>query len=153
MIEFALVVPLLATLLFGMLTGGLVLNRRMAVSQAAREGARYGTTVPWDQCVQTTRCSNMNWAQLVQNVTLNRSGGATTLANICVALVSGSGTNPIPISQTHTTKSTLTPCFVDNSADQSKRVQVSVTFTDKIQAVFKTIPVTVTVKSVSRLEE
>jgi hypothetical protein len=95
----------------------------------------------------------MTWAQLVQNVAFNRAGGATTLANVCVALVSGSGTNPVPISQSHTTKATLAPCFVDNSADQSKRVQVSITFTDRIQAIFKTIPVTVTVKSVSRLEE
>ncbi|WP_421120545.1 TadE/TadG family type IV pilus assembly protein [Aquihabitans daechungensis] len=152
LIEFALVFPFLSMLLFGVLTGGLVLNRRMAVSQASREGARYGATVAEDQCVIAAGCSGRTWAQQVQNVAVSRSSGAVTAANVCVALVTGPGTAPTPLSQAHTTNSTLSPCFVDNSADTGKRVQIMMTFTDRIQGVVLTVPVTVNARSVSKLE-
>lgn len=45
-VEFALVLPVLAMLLFGILTGGLALNQQQQLSHAAREGARYGATLP-----------------------------------------------------------------------------------------------------------
>jgi len=152
LIEFALVFPFLAMMLFGVLTGGLVLNRRMAVSQASREGARYGATVAEDQCVIANGCAGRTWAQQVQNVAVSRSGGAVTATSVCVALVTGPGTAPVPLSQSHTTNPSLTPCFVDNSADTGKRVQVLMTFTDQIQVIVMNVPVNVTARSVSKLE-
>ena len=153
LVEFALIFPFLAMLLFGMLTGGLVLNRRMAVSQASREGARYGATVAPDQCTPTTNCAGRTWAQQVRSVALSRSGGSASAANICVALVEGPGSAPVPLSAAHTTKSTLAPCYVDNSVDTGKRVQVAITFSDRIEAVVTRIPVTVTSRSTSKLEQ
>ena len=91
-IEFAFIFPLLAMLVFGMITGGIVLNRRMTVNQAAREGARYGATVAPDQCSPTTLCGGKTWAQLVQAQTVERSEGSIKTSDVCVALVSGSGT-------------------------------------------------------------
>jgi hypothetical protein len=44
-VEFALLLPLLIVLIFGTLTGGLMLNHHLSVTQAAREGARYGATL------------------------------------------------------------------------------------------------------------
>ena len=152
-VEFALIFPLLAMLLFGMFSGGLVMNKRMEASQASREGARYGATVAAEQCTPTTVCAGRTWAQQVQHVAVSRAGGSITTANVCVALVEGPGTAPVPLSQTHTTKSTLAPCYIDNSADQGKRVQVVITFTDKIQAIVTNVPVTVTAKSTSKLEQ
>ncbi len=153
LIEFALIFPLLAMLLFGTLTGGLVLNRRMAISEASREGARYGATVPSDQCTPVTVCSGRTWAQQVQNVAVSRAGGAVTASNVCVALVAGPGSAPVPLSLAHTTKSTLSPCYVDNSADSDNRVQVVITFNDRIQAIITDIPVSVTAKSTAKLEQ
>ncbi len=153
LIEFALVFPLLATLLFGTLTGGIVMNRRMAISEGSREGARYGATVPSDQCTPIAVCAGRTWAQQVQKVAVSRSGGAATTSTVCVALVQGPGSAPVPLSLAHTTKATLSPCYVDESADIGKRVQVVITFTDRIQAIVTQIPVAVTVKSIAKLEQ
>jgi hypothetical protein len=45
-VEFALIFPLLAMMLFGMITGGLALNQQQQINHAAREGARFGATLP-----------------------------------------------------------------------------------------------------------
>lgn len=153
LIEFALVFPLLAMLLFGTLTGGLVMNRRMAISEAGREGARYGATVPSDQCTPVSVCSGRTWAQQVQSVAVSRAGGAVTASTVCVALVEGPGSAPVPLSLAHTTQPSLTPCYIDNSADSGKRVQVVITFSDRIQAIITNIPVNVTAKSTAKLEQ
>jgi len=47
-VEFALVLPLLLVLLFGTITGGLLFNQQLSLTQAAREGARFGSTLPVD---------------------------------------------------------------------------------------------------------
>lgn len=46
LVEFALVVPLFLLLLAGMIDFGLGLNASITVTNAAREGARLGTTTP-----------------------------------------------------------------------------------------------------------
>src|SRR4051794_13996066 len=46
LVEFVLVLPVFMLLLLGMLTGGLAYSRKLSVAQAAREGARYGATLP-----------------------------------------------------------------------------------------------------------
>ena len=46
LVEFALVLPVFLMLLLGMMTGGLAYSRKLSVAQAAREGARYGATLP-----------------------------------------------------------------------------------------------------------
>jgi len=43
-VEFALVLPILLVLLFGILYGGLVLNAQQQVNHAAREASRFGAT-------------------------------------------------------------------------------------------------------------
>lgn len=45
-VEFALVVPLLVTLLFGIISYGYLLSFRQSVSQAAAEGARAAAVAP-----------------------------------------------------------------------------------------------------------
>src|SRR3954462_965659 len=112
LVEFALVFPLLAFLLFGIFGAAVVLNRRLSVTQAAREGARYGATVPSEQCTPVTACSGLNWAQLVRNVTAQRSAGAIAASNVCVALVSGPGTAPVAVGTSFTTAGGSSPCYV-----------------------------------------
>lgn len=46
-VEFALVLPVLLAILLGLLWGGLALNSQLTLSQTAREGARYGATLPF----------------------------------------------------------------------------------------------------------
>lgn len=152
MVEFAIVFPMLAALLFGMFSGGMVMNRRMELTQASRESARYGATVAFDQCTPTSACDGRNWAQQVQSVAVSRSSGVATNANVCVALVQGSGSAPVPLSAAHTTRSSLSPCYIDGSADTGRRVQVVITFDDEIQAVVTTIPVQIKARATSRFE-
>lgn len=152
LVEFAVILPVLLMLVFGMLSGGLVMNRRMEVTQASREGARYGATVSFDQCTPTTACSGRTWAQQVQSVAVSRSDGAVTARDVCVALVEGPGSAPVALSSAHTTKGGTAPCYADQSADAGRRVQVVITFTDSIEAVIMNIPVSVTARSTSRLE-
>jgi Flp pilus assembly protein TadG len=47
-VEFALVLPLLLILVFGTITGGMLYNEQLTLTQAAREGARFGATFPTD---------------------------------------------------------------------------------------------------------
>jgi hypothetical protein len=44
-VEFALVLPILIMILFGIFYGGLAYDRQLTLSQAARESARYGATL------------------------------------------------------------------------------------------------------------
>jgi Flp pilus assembly protein TadG len=140
LVEFALIFPLLATLLFGVLSGGLLMNRRESITHAAREGARYGATVAANQCTPATNCGGLDWAHLVQSIVFARADGdLTPSAQVCVALVSGSGsdfTPPAAIDASHTTAGGTTGCYVDNSADTGKRVQVKITQPDELNAVF-----------------
>jgi Flp pilus assembly protein TadG len=152
MAEFALVFPLLVFLVFGIFGAGMVLNRRLSITQAAREGARFGATVPSAQCTPTTNCAGLTWAQLVRAVTAERSAGTVTTANICVALVSGPGTAPVVADTSFTTAGGTSPCYVDNSSDTGKRVQVSISLPDKIDAAVATFPVTLNAQALSRFE-
>jgi Flp pilus assembly protein TadG len=47
-VEFALLLPILLMILFGTITGGMLYNQQLTLTQAAREGARYGATMPVD---------------------------------------------------------------------------------------------------------
>ena len=106
-VEFALVIPLLAMLLIGIVSVGLVYNHKLALANAVREGARIGATLPagstWAASVQ---------AQVVTAFTDDASG-----VNVCVALYkvgtvtplwsagSGCGTEP-------SAPSSATGCYV-----------------------------------------
>jgi Flp pilus assembly protein TadG len=153
LVEFALIFPLLAVLLFGTVSGGLVLNRRIEVTHAGREAARYGATVAPEQCTPTSNCGNRTWAQHVRHIAVQRSDGAVTAANVCVALVEGPGNNPRPLSLSHTTRATLAPCYIDDSADIGRRVQVQITYNDQIDAALFRVPVNSTTRTTSKLEQ
>ncbi|MGH2792679.1 MAG: TadE/TadG family type IV pilus assembly protein [Actinomycetota bacterium] len=45
-VEFALVAVLLFMVVFGMISGGLAYARKISITDAAREGVRYGATLP-----------------------------------------------------------------------------------------------------------
>jgi len=152
LVEFALVLPLLVFLVIGIVGAGIVLDQRLSVTQAGREGARYGATIPIDQCTPSANCSGLTWAQLVQAVTAERSAGAVTTANICVALVQGPGGAPVAIGSSFTTAGGTSPCYTDQSSDRGRRVQVKITLRTQIEMGVATIPVTLTTEALTRFE-
>lgn len=44
-VEFAILLPILLVLLFGVIYGGFAFNTKLTITQAAREGARFGATL------------------------------------------------------------------------------------------------------------
>lgn len=45
LVEFALLLPLLMCLILGMVTGGMAWNRKISMTNAVREGSRFGATL------------------------------------------------------------------------------------------------------------
>jgi Flp pilus assembly protein TadG len=84
-VEFALVVPFLLILVFGLITTGMTYSDHLAATNAVREGARYGaaadiTSTSWASSVRTR----------VKEVYFN-AGATVSDAQICVRLVTASG--------------------------------------------------------------
>jgi Flp pilus assembly protein TadG len=159
MVEFVLLLPVFLLIVFGGITAALSYEHKAEVVHAVRDGARYGATVPLSQCDTTANCGNRNWAQLVQYVTAQRSDGALSTGQICVALVSGSsGTVYTRVGGVYSTGTNATfptaGCFDDGNVDSGTRVHVSaVRGGDKINLVFTSIPVTVSSRGTARYEQ
>lgn len=74
-VEFALILPILITLLAGIVEWGWTLNQQMMVVQAAREGARAGVSTPRDDDPETAA-----QARVVQSLNdMGLNGGAATV--------------------------------------------------------------------------
>ncbi|MFC6288452.1 TadE/TadG family type IV pilus assembly protein [Nocardioides sp. GCM10027113] len=85
-VEFALIVPLLMMVLFGLITTGLAFSDHLSATNATREGARYGAA---------TSISNSSWATSVRDrvkQTYFNAGVTVTNDQICVRLVRSTGT-------------------------------------------------------------
>jgi Flp pilus assembly protein TadG len=85
-VEFALILPLVVLLIFGMVTAGLTYSDHLSVTNAVREGARYGAAVDYTSTGWATSVRDR-----VEQVYFN-AGGTLTDAQICVKLVNNSGT-------------------------------------------------------------
>jgi Flp pilus assembly protein TadG len=90
-VEFALVLPLLLMILFGMITTGLAFSDHLSATNAVREGARYGAAASF-----ASPSSPSGWAtsvrQRLKDVYFNSAGATVTDAQICVKLVNSAGT-------------------------------------------------------------
>jgi Flp pilus assembly protein TadG len=153
MVEFVLIIPVFLMMIFGGVTAAMSYEHKAEVVHAVRDGARYGATVPLGQCDTTSVCGSRNWAQLVQYVTSQRSGGTLTTSQICVALVKDANS---VYSRTGGVYSTATndTCFDDGGGDTTPRVHVSATRSgDKINLVLGSIPVTLNSKGTARYEQ
>jgi Flp pilus assembly protein TadG len=83
-VEFALVLPALVTMLFGIVVTGLVFVGRMQVQAAAREGARAGAVVPGQACSSArAQLSNFSPASVTCTETLNcATTGSTVVLHV-----------------------------------------------------------------------
>ncbi len=157
LVEFALLLPILAALLFGIVTGGLALNSKNSLNNAAREGARYGATLPVD--------STMNdWLDDVADVAIRSATGdldnGVPARFVCVAYVHPDGAGD-PDDQTTSLEINAagarsyavgSSCFADGRPSDERRVQVEVERTADFFAFFFRRTVTLHEESVSRYE-
>ena len=87
LVEFALILPLLAALILFMASGAIAFDRNLSLTHAAEEGARFGAAVP-----PTQTFSSGTWATNVRDLVLARASGeldASKGATVCVSLVEG----------------------------------------------------------------
>jgi Flp pilus assembly protein TadG len=155
-VEFALLASLLFMLIFGSISAGISFSRSNALQTAAREGARYGVTLPG----VTSDVSN--WLDSVITTThaaaLGELNDGVPGRTICVAFVEADGTassktlNAAGDVSAISAQSVQTqPCIVgDGLSDQ--RVQVAVARETEIQAVLFAIDITVSGDAVGRYE-
>ena len=155
-VEFALVIPLLMMLLVGMISSGILYNKQMQLTHAAREGARQGATMPENQLFPP---ATGDWADHVRAVVLERAAGELVANQVCVALVSGpTATEPVQaIGGNWTTQSAGTGaasrCFDDTGSGETEpRVQVKVNRPGELDAVFLHIDVNMGAKATARHE-
>lgn len=95
LVEFAILLPVLMALILGMFSGGLAYNRKITMTDAVREGARYGATLLLDDV--TIQAQRDGWADKVKLRVAQLSAGELSEAQpgqICAVLVLSTGTSP-----------------------------------------------------------
>lgn len=140
LVEFAILAPLLFALVFGTITGGIALSRKNSMTNAVREGARFGATVP----------ESASWATSVRDRTVSLAGGDLTNAQVCVELTMGSGSR---VTGTPATCpfSGIPPVPAGVAPDQCV-VRVWAERTSQLEAVFFTRDLTLRSNAVARFE-
>ena len=84
-LEFAIVLPLLMSLVLGIYTGGLAYTDKISLVEAVREGARYGASLRVGTDPITT------WETGVRNRVVAASGGDVAFGDVCVKFVLPTG--------------------------------------------------------------
>ena len=150
-VEFALLLPIFVILAFGMMSAGILFWHNLTITQASRDAARLGTTLPITTAtpVPTGEYAITTWLQQVHDIAKTQGWGSSTVditteANgqgyICVAYVrasTGTGMNTTSmysgVPRGYNTTSTA-PCFTDGRDDN--RVQVLVRRDGELNGVF-----------------
>jgi Flp pilus assembly protein TadG len=162
LVEFALILPLFMMLILGMFTGGIAYNQKLSLTHAAREGARYGATVPASQTF-----TSGTWAENVRTLIVDRGTGElapATGATVCVSLVEGSANtgNLVVVSTATRPQSDFStngslPCrpsetYSVTATDKGRRVQVVVTRPAKLEALLFSRSILLTSNATARSE-
>ena len=128
LMEFALVFPILAMLLFGLLSAGLAWNQNLALAQGARVGARYAATLPTKNYTSLDDYLDVIAARVVS---ASEGSLATSVSGrfVCVAYVHPAGSTTLDQTRSRTESgSTVTrsnsQCFTDNQSSSDQRIQV-----------------------------
>jgi hypothetical protein len=143
LVEFALIVPLVFALLFGVFTGGISLSRKNAMTNAVREGARFGATLPEDG----------DWAEKVRTRVIDLAGGDLDSSQVCVELI----IKPNPATET---SRQATSCSLDSALEPDTAdvpvgecaVKVWAARESDLQVVFFSKTLELTTSSVNRYE-
>jgi Flp pilus assembly protein TadG len=149
-VEFALIVPVLALVLFGMITGGLAINQKQQMTYATREGARFASTVPAKQTFTTG-----TWASNIRDLIVERSEGALTAADVCVSLVEGSPGLVVSPASSYSTSGQAcitNQTFPIATSDPGRRVQVTAKRSTKIEFVLGAKTAQLTTAATARSE-
>lgn len=161
LLAFAIVLPLLLSLLVGIVTSGAALNRSNSLNNAARESARFGATFPADNLTW--------WLNEVADVAIDAATGdlevGTNGRYVCVAFVYPDGDVPpdSSVGEDHTVRIEVDPagtkvvttgadCYPDGRPDDERRVQVVAERLTALEFFFFNRIVTLDAQSAARYE-
>lgn len=168
MVEFAILLPVFAMLVFGAFSGAEAYNQKLTLVAAAREASRYGATLPIDATSTAADDCNLpktrtTWLNCVEQSAVQTATGqlSPTVAGrqICVAYVYNPSGQPTQTqSATYTTSDTpsstsTTACNASTAPGTNEpQVQVTVQNSGQLQAILFTQTLTLGGSSVSRYE-
>jgi Flp pilus assembly protein TadG len=149
LVEFAMIMPLLLGLVLGMISFGIWYNNKLNLSTAAREGARYGATLPFAGYASTNA-----WLDAVAGAAVGAAGTqlspSVSSRYICASFTDSSGTTKRVDSGGSVSYSTGSTCYSDSLSES--RVQVVVQRAGTINVVLFSSNVTVSGRAVARFE-
>lgn len=165
MVEFAFVLPVFMALILGMFTGGSAYSTKLSLNGAAREGGRYGATLPLASAPAScggSGSSTNNWLHCVADATEQAATGDLAAGkpgrSICVAYVHPAGTvaNDVTarlnVTATGVATTSASPCFADGLPNDIRRVQVAVTRTADLEALVLSRVLNLNARSITRFE-
>jgi hypothetical protein len=156
LVEFALILPVVVTLALGIISGGAAYQSKLSMSNGAREGARYGATLPIENFTSLNA-----WLDNVATVAVGAVDDglpSTTPGRIvCVAYVYpvGTATNDRTTRRYETSGTPVysnTPCFTDGRPTDERRVQVRVVREGELDAGFFTVDLELAGRGIARYE-
>ena len=140
LVEFALLLPVLVSLVLGAITGGAAYNRQLSLTNAVREGSRFAATLP----------GSASWASDVQTRTVDAAGGdLASTDQVCVQLVNGASVIYEALGSECTT---MTAPTVTAGPECVVKVWARRLNGDKLQVFFFTSTLSLKSQSVARLE-
>lgn len=90
-VEFALIFPVLVTMMMGTVTAGLAYNDKLSIANAVRDSARLGSAIDYNTA-PTTPTTWANSVQLRVQQAYANSASSLALSQICVQLLKDDGT-------------------------------------------------------------
>lgn len=120
-VEFALVLPILLVLIFGLMWGGIAFEQNLAITHASRESARFGATIDVTSsgAVDATKLDQIRDRALAAAVGRLDDLGGSVNAYVCVAYVEdhggGGGANHTTQRTNGGTRTGAAPSAVTNS--------------------------------------
>jgi len=156
LVEFALILPVVVMLALGIISGGAAYQSKLSMSNGAREGARYGATLPIEN-FSTLNAWLDNVATTATGAVDDGLPAGTPGRVICVAYVypAGTATNDRTTRRYQTNSGTAyanTPCFTDGRPTTERRVQVKVARSGELDVGFFTVGLSLAGRGIARFE-
>ena len=128
LVEFALILPVFMILVLGTFSGGIAYNTKQSITSAAREGSRYGATLPlavdYPSCAPSANpvatAPYTNFVRCVSDLTVSASSGELAAGSsgryVCVSILSYDSVSGILTTSSYATDvgASTNDCYTTN---------------------------------------